>query len=315
MQNMKLQTAIDEFLIEQRIRGNTEKTVQYYSICLSLFSRFAGSDIPLMDIDLKCLRGYYMALSGHSLATTTVQTYVRALRSFLRWCYDEELTSVNLAEKFRLPKAQRKTIDVLTDLEVQRLFACFNCKRYIQLRNYCIVSLMLDSGLRLHEVVSLTLEHVHIAEGYIIVDGKGQKQRVVPIGLNTRKALSRYLSRRPGCARSDQVFLKSDLDPISDATIRQLFRKLKKQSGIPRLRAHLLRHTFATRYLENGGDMYALQQILGHTSLEMVKKYVHSTTRKIVPNFSKYSPVDNLMHLFRFWAKKNTASKCLRCLW
>lgn len=75
----------------------------------------------------------------------------------------------------------------------------------------------------------------------------------------------------------------SNLEPVTDATLRQMFRKLKKRSGIPRLRAHLLRHTFATRYLENGGDMYALQQILGHTSLEMVKKYVHSTTRKIVP--------------------------------
>lgn len=105
---------------------------------------------------------------------------------------------------------------------------------------------------------------------------------------------SRYLDRRPACAHSDRVFLLSNLEPVTDVTIRQMFRKLKKQSGVPRICAHLLRHTFATRYLENGGDMYTLQQILGHTSLEMVKKYVHSTTRKTLPNFPKYSPLDNL---------------------
>ena len=114
--------------------------------------------------------------------------------------------------------------------------------------------------------------------------------------MNTRKFLFRYLSRRPGFASTDRVFLMSNLEPVTDATLRQMFRKLKKRSGIPRLRAHLLRHTFATRYLENGGDMYALQQILGHTSLEMVKKYVHSTTRKIVPKFPEFSPLDNLLH-------------------
>lgn len=144
-------------------------------------------------------------------------------------------------------------------------------------------------------ILTLTLEHIHLPEGYIIVDGKGNKQRVVPLGLGTRKVLFRYLSRRPGCAQTDRAFLMSNLLPVTDATLRQMFRNLKKRSGIPRLRAHLLRHTFATRYLENGGDMYALQQILGHTSLEMVKKYVHSTTRKTVPRFPEFSPLDNLL--------------------
>ena len=235
-----------------------------------------------------------MHLLERNISSTTIQTYIRALRSFLTWCYQQEYIPVNLSEKFRLPKAQRKAIDVLTDSEVRRLLLCFNLRYLVHLRNYCMCSLMLDSGLRLHEVVTLTIEHTHLPEGYIIVDGKGNKQRVVPLGMNTRKFLFRYLSRRPGCAATDRVFLMSNLEPVTDGTLRQMFRKLKQRSGIPRLRAHLLRHTFATRYLENGGDMYALQQILGHTSLEMVKKYVHSTTRKLVPKFPDFSPLDNL---------------------
>ena len=277
---MTIQQALTEFQIEQQIRGNTPKTVQYYSLSVGLYARFAGFDTPLQEITLNSLRAYYLHLLERNISSTTIQTYIRALRSFLTWCYQQEYIPVNLSEKFRLPKAQRKAIDVLTDSEVRRLLLCFNLRYLVHLRNYCMCSLMLDSGLRLHEVVTLTIEHTHLPEGYIIVDGKGNKQRVVPLGMNTRKFLFRYLSRRPGCAATDRVFLMSNLEPVTD--------------GIPRLRAHLLRHTFATRYLENGGDMYALQQILGHTSLEMVKKYVHSTTRKLVPKFPDFSPLDNL---------------------
>lgn len=293
---MTIENALSDFLIEQQILGNTQKTVQYYSLSVGLYARFAGSDTPLQEITLNSLRAYYLHLAERNISSTTIQTYIRALRSFLTWCYQQEYIPVNLSEKFRLPKAQRKAIDVLTDSEVRRLLFCFNLRYLVHLRNYCMCSLMLDSGLRLHEVVTLTIEHTHLPEGYIIVDGKGNKQRVVPLGMNTRKFLFRYLSRRPGCASTDRVFLMSNLEPVSRSTPWQMFRKLKKRSGIPRLRAHLLRHTFATRYLENGGDMYVLQQILGHTSLEMVKKYVHSTTRKIVPKFPEFSPLDNLLH-------------------
>ena len=291
---MTIQQALSELQIEQQIRGNTPKTVQYYILSVGLYARFAGFDTPLQEITLNSLRAYYLHLLERNISSTTIQTYIRALRSFLTWCYQQEYIPVNLSEKFRLPKAQRKAIDVLTDSEVRRLLLCFNLRYLVHLRNYCMCSLMLDSGLRLHEVVTLTIEHTHLPEGYIIVDGKGNKQRIVPLGMNTRKFLFRYLSRRPGCAATDRVFLMSNLEPVTDCTLRQMFRKLKQRSGIPRLRAHLLRHTFATRYLENGGDMYALQQILGHTSLEMVKKYVHSTTRKLVPKIPEFSPLDNL---------------------
>ena len=214
---------------------------------------------------------------------------------FLRWCYDEEYIAVNLAEKFRLPKAKQKAIDVLTDSEVYRLMDSFNLRYGVHLRNYCVCSLMLDSGLRMNEVVTLSMGHLHIPEGYAIVDGKGNKQRIVPLGLHTRKMLSRYLARRPGCAQTDRVFLMANLKPITDNTLRLMFQRLKGRVDIPRIRAHLLRHTFATRYLENGGDMYSLQQILGHESLEMVKRYVHTTTRKLVPTYTVYSPMDRFV--------------------
>lgn len=292
---MTLQAAINDFLIEQHIRGNTSKTIRYYSLCLGLFARYAGEDVPISEITQTTLKGYYMHLSGQPLTSTTVQTYFRAVRAFLTWCFQEQFTSDNLPERFRLPKAQRKTVDVLTDSEVKRLLDCFNLRSSLQLRNCCICSLMLDSGLRLNEVTTLTVDRLHIPEGYAIVDGKGNKQRIVPLGYQTRRLLQRYLSRRPSCTQTRSVFIQSDLTPVTDDTLRMMFRRLKGKADIPRLRAHLLRHTFATRYLENGGDLYTLQQILGHTSLEMVKRYVHFTPGKMQSTYVKYSPLDNLL--------------------
>ena len=159
---MTIQEALDDFLVEQQIRGNTSKTVQYYSLSVGFYVRFVGQDTPVQQIALESLRAYYMYLSGRSITTTTIQTYIRALRSFLTWCYEQDYILVNLSEKFRLPKAQRKAIDVLTDSEVRQLLACFNLRYLVHLRNYCMCSLMLDSGLRLHEVVTLTLDHLHL---------------------------------------------------------------------------------------------------------------------------------------------------------
>lgn len=291
---MLLHKALDDFIIDQKFRGNSNKTQLYYSGSIGIFVRHIGESADLEDIKLPTLRNYYNELVDRKLSSNTIQTYIRALRTFLTWCYDQDYMSTNLPEKFKLPKAQRKEIDVLTDAEVKTLFSLFNPKYLVHLRNHCMCALMIDSGLRMNEVVTLRCSLLKLTEGYCIVDGKGNKQRVVPIGMSTRRMLMRYLARRPAIAETDFVFIMSDLKPISISTVKQLFRKLKKRSGISRLRAHLLRHTFATRYLENGGDMYALQQILGHTSLEMVKRYVHTTHKKIVPRFSEYSPLDNL---------------------
>lgn len=291
---MTLQAAVEDFLIEQHIRGNTAKTVRYYALCLRLFARYAGESLSVSEITQSTLKGYFMHLSGQALSSVTVQTYFRAVRAFLTWCYQEHLIPDNLSERFRLPKAQRKTVDVLADSELRQLFGCFNLGSALQLRNCCICALMVDSGLRMNEVVTLTTDCLHIPEGYAVVNGKGNKQRVVPIGYQTRRLLLRYLARRPALADTRSVFLQSDLSPVTDDTLRMLFRRLKDKSGIPRLRAHLLRHTFATRYLENGGDLYSLQQILGHTSLEMVRRYVHFTPGKMQSTYAKYSPMDCL---------------------
>ena len=294
MIEVTLANAYSEYLIVEETRGNSKNTIEYYKNSLKPFISFVGENKTVSDISVADLRAYYQHLTQNNLSTVSVQSYIRAIRAFITWCYQEDYISQNLCDKFRLPKARQKEVDILTADEVKTLISSFDIKDLIQLRNLCIVCLMLDSGLRKCEVVNLTLNHIFLSENYIIVLGKGNKERYVPIGVNTKRYLVKYLARRPKNATTEYVFLTNKNTHITDNTIKQMFRKLKQDTLITRIRPHLLRHTFATRFLENGGTAYSLQQILGHTTLEMSKKYVHLTTLKNYSNYTNYSLLDNM---------------------
>lgn len=297
---MNIQQAIDEFLLDQRVRGNSPQTLDYYSFALGLFSGFVGADHDVREIDLRLCKQYYLHLvEEKNVNSVSIQSYIRGLRSFLRWLYDEEYIETNICERFKLPKATRKVIDVLSDEEIQRLLAALSGNEWLTVRNRLIVALMLDSGLRLNEVVTLQASSVHLKDRYLIVTGKGDKQRTVPFGDFTAKTLEEYLKVTKNAGIKTGLIIKVSetlcgFEPVTQATIKNMFRKLKARANIPRLYPHLLRHTFATRYLENGGNIYTLQAILGHTSLEMVKKYLHLATSRIRADFPRFSPLDNI---------------------
>ena len=293
-----LSNFIVEFLIHQKTLGNSQSTIDYYINSLQLFVDFVG-DIEVKDIDIALLRKYYLSLTEKELSSVSIQSYIRALRAFLNWLYKNEYITTDLCNRFKLPKAKRKIIDVLTDREISCIFSTLSGNDISSIRNKLIIALMLDSGLRRHEVVSLTLASAHLDERYLIVqEAKCDKQRIVPFGLSTEKLLQAYLDMTSFAPFREPLIIKVSssgvVEGISDNTLKQLFRKLKKRTGISRLKPHLLRHTFATRYLENGGNIYALQQILGHTSLEMVKRYLHLANTRIRADFGLFSPLDNI---------------------
>ncbi len=297
---MTLNDSIQDFLLDQRVRGNSINTVTYYSFSLMPFCEFFGYESDISSLTVSVCKKYYIHLvEDKDINSVSIQTYIRALRSFLRWLFEEELIDINICSKFKLPKATRKVIDVLSDAEVDKLLAAVSGSEWLTVRNRLIVALMLDSGLRLNEVVTLQRSSVHLKDRYLIVTGKGDKQRTVPFGSFTASVLEEYLTITKNSGVSSALLIKvSDTlfgyEPITQSTVKNLFRKLKVRADIPRLYPHLLRHTFATRFLENGGNIYALQAILGHSSLEMVKKYLHLASARIRADFPRFSPIDNI---------------------
>lgn len=286
---MTKKDALEEFFLDQRMRGNSKNTLAYYERAIRLFYGFVG-DINTEEITLLMCKRYVVYLQDDPTKNSvSVQSYVRALRAYLKWLFDNEFIEINIPEKLRLTKAQIKVQNILTTDEIKTLLDVFDENTFEGLRNYCMISLMVGSGLRLNEVITLQKSNVHIDEGYIIVNGKGNKQRNVPLSCQTKEKL-RLLERIS--ISTEYVFTQKDGKLLKDNTLKDIFRKLKIKTGISRLHAHLLRHTFATMYLQNGGDIYTLQAILGHTSLEMVKRYLHISPQYVVSNFENLSPID-----------------------
>lgn len=287
---MKLNKAIDSFLQEQKARGNTLKTCKDYKQYLTYFLDYCG-DINVLDIDKNKILSYIVYLRekpknlGHKnkkvdnnvfVSSCTVQTYVRHLRAFFTWCYENEYTEINLSDKFKLPKAKKELKKILTDDEVERIFKA--CKKTnCSLRNSLIISLMLYSGLRASEVIHLKKDSYNSKDNTLIVFGKGQKERIVPVGKSTDKLFREYLKFMGMKLRyKKNLFLNWDDEPLTYNAVRLMIDKIAKDSKVYRLHPHLLRHTFATRYLiKTKGDITSLKAILGHTSLKMVENYLH----------------------------------------
>ena len=288
---MTIKKALEEYILDHKCRGSSPHTIAFYRQTLGDFVRFAG-DVDCNSLTLRLCREYVLALTeDESRNSVTVQDYVRDLRAFLNWLCDTGYSAERLTTQLRLPKARATVKDVLTPAEIEKLFAALP-DSFEGKRNAAMLSLMLGSGLRREEVITLRIDFLHIPEGYALVTGKGNKQRYVPIGALTAERLQAYLQIRP-TSELPQVFLKADGSAVTVNTLKNMFRKLKKSTGIDRLHAHLLRHTFATVYLVNSGDMLTLKTILGHTSLKMVEHYVHFAPAYVLRNFDEYSPLDN----------------------
>jgi site-specific recombinase XerD len=138
---------------------------------------------------------------------------------------------------------------------------------------------------------------MNLDQGLLKVMGKGAKERIVPIGKVVQKTLWQYIEMvraKPASNDGDNLFLSSSGHPITVNTIKLMFSRLAKASGVTRLHAHLCRHTFAINYLLNGGGIFSLQEILGHTTLEMVRHYLHFTSSQVAAQHHKYSPIDKL---------------------
>jgi len=309
----KLFELIEYYEVCNRAEGKSPKTISWYSANLKSFRNYVKSrHLPdsLDTIDTRLLREYVLYLmkrtryNGHPytpaktelLSSATIHGHVRTLRAFYNWLVAEGLTQNNPAKDLKPPKVSRKVVSTLSDDEIGAILSTFSISPSAT-RNQTLFMILLDTGLRIGELVNLKMDDVHMDEGYLKVMGKGKKERIVPIGNNAQKALQRYLFRfrpKPNNPVINNVFLSISSQPLTENSMKLMFTRLAKRSGVCRLHAHLCRHTFATRFLINGGDVFSLQQILGHSTLEMVRHYVNLASSHIAIQHQKYSPLDRL---------------------
>jgi len=310
----KLPELIGYYEVCNRAEGKSPKTISWYSANLRSFrSYLERRHLPdsIDAIDTKLLREYvlyllkrnrfenhpYTHVKAEPLSSATIHGHVRTLRAFFSWLVEEGLSEENIARDLKPPKLIKKVVSTFSDEEIIAVLHTLNPNNHSEARNQTIFMLLLDTGLRIGELVSLRMGDVHMSEGFLKVMGKGGKERIVPIGSNAQKALQRYLFRhrpRPAHPGIEDVFLSIHGNPLTENSMKLMFARLGQRSGVHRLHAHLCRHTFATRFLINGGDVFTLQKILGHSTLEMVRQYVNLASNDVIIKHQRFSPLDRL---------------------
>lgn len=204
----------------------------------------------------------------------TVNTYMRATKAFFNYAYQSNLTTVRYTEGLRLPRPDDDQIIPLLASEAVKMDSIFDRSTANDLRNLCIVHLMLDAGLRSREVISLRPGDIIFASHTIVINrSKGNKSRVVIMCPSLEKMLLEYFDIfKP----SGTVFIKTtENKAINESVMRSLFLRIVRITGIDRLHPHLLRHTFATSYIMGGGNLETLRILMGHSDYNVTRKYLH----------------------------------------
>ena len=305
----------EDFLLAKRSAGCSENTVTWYRDNLRAYLRFLQADgsLPVLaDFGASSVRRYIVHLQDRRnkyernrfrrtaqepLSTHTVFGHAATLKAFASWLAAEGYTEGNALQGVPQPKKRKTVVNALSQDEITKLLAAVPRHTAMGTRDRAIFITMLDTGLRASELCDLQLRNVHLEEGYVKVLGKGDKERIVPIGASATRALLRYREFfRPEPARPgiENLFLSVHNESMTPGALRDLARRWAAKAGIRPINVHKLRHSFALQYLLAGGDAFSLQRILGHTSMEMTRNYVNMLSDDLVEQHRLHSPMDRL---------------------
>jgi integrase/recombinase XerD len=258
-------------------------TVDAYRRDLSHLAAWLGRSPSAASAD--DLAAYVAQLRADGLAPTTIARRLAAVRSFFRHEMLLGARTDNPAASVELPKRRRTLPRTLSPAEVERLLDAAAGTTPRALRDRAIAELLYGAGLRVSEAVSLDRQSVDLENRLVRCLGKGNKERVVPIGREAVEALRRYLARgRPFLERRNrqELFLNANGGVLTRAGVFLILRRLAEKAGLEpeRIHPHLLRHSFATHLLEGGADLRAVQEMLGHADLATTELYTHVSDRR-----------------------------------
>lgn len=233
-------------------------------------------------------------LSGH-----TINCYLRSLRIFFSWLVSEGIIQDNPFDRVKIPRPPRKLTPTFTDSQIQELLNVIDARTPGGYRDHTIILTLLDTGMRVSELCHLKLNDVWLEEGMLKVLGKGNKERLIPMGKQVQRCLWHYISRfrpEPLVASGNLLFLAQDGKPLTKDRAEKIMARYGKKAGLKGVRCspHTLRHTAAVKFLRNGGDVFSLQRMLGHASLEMTRRYCELADTDVKQAHMTASPVDNL---------------------
>jgi len=304
-----VQALVEDFLQYLRHeRGQAEHTQKTYAALLGKFTAWAAKQnlTDWKQVELKHLMAFLQQERARPLAdepkestkrlsSESVYLEIAALRAFYRFAENEKLLPVNVAENLSLPRRWQRLPKALTNDEIEKLLTPESPETPESLRDHAILELAYASGLRLAELRNLRLEQLHLEAGFVNVIGKGNKERVVPVGKKAVEAMNRYLATgRPKLVtpRSPaNVFLTKRGTPFAAVTLWLRIKNRVRRAGVSRnVTPHMLRHSFATHLLEHGADLRVIQELLGHANISTTEIYTHVTGHRLREIHRQFHP-------------------------
>lgn len=294
---MTLQEAFDKFIYAKRIQGLSGESISDYETMVGLLVRFIGSETDIAHITPDMIDSYREYQLGRGLSRSTFATYVRNAKIFLMWIENE--CSIDLkASEIKTPRTPKTMPYIYSAEDIRLIFATIHFdEEWLVFRNRSMIALMLDSGLRQAEVCNLKISDIDFHGDIIKVHGKGNKERLVPLGGLTKRYIMTYLELRPH--ESKRLFLNVHGGDITTNALKLMATKLAKQLPFE-FSCHKLRHNFATNYCldqyERSGqmDVYSLMALMGHENIKTTERYMH-IAKSILSSRQHISHLDKII--------------------
>ncbi len=291
----RMQLFLEYLTVELGLSANTR---QAYERDLRLFCKtlgFKNSD-ALVNVSREQITGYMTQLKEKGLAAATIARKLAAIKAFYRFMTAEGYMDANPAEVVEAGTKGIKLPRVLSEDEVVRLLNQPDIKTAEGFRDRTMLEVLYATGMRVSELINLTLDRVDLNMKYIIAFGKGSKERIVPLGSVAAEFLQQYLEKvRPKLTHEDRntniVFLAFGGHELTRQRFWQIIRAYGRKANINKaLTPHILRHSFATHLLDNGADLRSVQELLGHSDISTTQIYTHLTNKRLRDIYAKAHP-------------------------
>ncbi|MBB6455312.1 integrase/recombinase XerD [Salirhabdus euzebyi] len=278
-------------------RGLSKNTLLSYERDLKQYVAFLTNKCELKDIS-NVQRTHIMQFLSHQYqlgrSTATISRFLSTIRAFHQFLVREYNINKDPSLHIETPRKERKLPKVLSNKEVELLLDLEGNDPFIH-RNRAMLEVMYATGLRVTELLTLTLSDLHLTMGFIRCFGKGSKERIVPLGSHAEKAVQFYMEdARPKLLkgkREEALFVNHHGRPMSRQGFWKVLKGIAKEKGIEKeITPHTLRHSFATHLLENGADLRAVQEMLGHADISTTQIYTHVTKARLKDVYRNFHP-------------------------
>ena len=300
---MLIDDVYKEYIYEITTRNYTDRTIKGYKNNLNKFFAYCENEYGLVEIEEVThihIKQYLNLLKSKGLSESYINTILKNIRSFYAYCYEEEYC-LNVAKKVSFLKEKTVLINTFTDAEVRKMLNVYKMDTYINARNKCILSILIDTGIRCSELCNI--KNIDVKETVIYIFGKGRKERIISISHYLKKIMIKYERIRGNYLKDNQLhydnyFLSYRNRPLTVEAIERIIKIAGQKANIRneiRCSPHTCRHYYAQSQLKNGLDIYSLSRILGHETVDITKRYLQSLKdEQIVEISANTSPLMNL---------------------